>query len=50
VQERDTAEVRRYIEELARGNNLGLLPILWKVPLIAGYQIIGAGDIGAFEE
>jgi len=36
--------------EFAGRDDLGLLPELWKVPLVTGYEVIGAGRVGAFQE
>ena len=37
-------------EKLARADDLGVLPELWEMALIAGDQVVRAGGIGAFEE
>ena len=41
---------RNDTDKLARRYNLGLLPETWKVPLVAGYQVIGTSSIGAFQK
>jgi hypothetical protein len=41
--------VRRYDADKVAGRNyLGLLPEPWEMPLVAGYQVVGVGGIGAF--
>jgi len=43
--------VRGYdADEFAGRDYLGLLPELWKMPLAAGYQVIYAGRVRAFQE
>src|SRR5712671_5831556 len=37
-------------DEFAGRDYLGLLPELWKMPLVAGYQIVDAGCVRAFQE
>src|SRR5882762_748351 len=37
-------------DELAGRDHLGLLPELWKMPLVAGYQVVDASRVGAFQE
>ena len=44
-------EVRGYdADEFAGRDYLGLFPELWKMPLVAGYQVIYAGRVRAFQE
>jgi len=44
-------EVRGHdADEFARRDYLGLLPELWKMPLVAGYQIVDASRVRAFQE
>src|ERR1700675_3485333 len=38
------------VDEFAGRDYLGLLPELWKMPLVAGYQIVDAGRFRAFQE
>ncbi len=37
-------------DELAGRDHLGLLPELRKMPLVAGYQVVGTGSIGALQK
>jgi hypothetical protein len=37
-------------DEFARSDDLGFLPKLWEMALIASDQVIGASGVGAFEE
>ncbi len=37
-------------KEFARGDYLGVLPEFRKMTRIAGYQVVGASGIGAFQE
>jgi hypothetical protein len=39
-----------YAEELARGEDLGVFPELWKMPDVPGHKVVGAGSIGAFDK
>src|SRR5271157_91420 len=44
-------EVRGYEgDEFAGSDYFGLFPERWKMPLVAGYQVIGAGCVRAFQE
>jgi hypothetical protein len=44
-------EMRGYdADEFAGSDYLGRLPELWKMPLVAGDQVVGAGGVGAFQE
>jgi len=44
-------EVRGYdADEFAGCDYLGLLPELWKMALVGGDQIVGAGGVGTFQE
>jgi hypothetical protein len=36
--------------ELTRVDDLGLLPELWEMPLIAGNEVVRARNVGAFDE
>src|SRR5258708_18390222 len=38
------------IDELAGRDDLGFLPELGKMALVAGYEVVGTGGIGTFEE
>jgi hypothetical protein len=38
------------VDELPRCNNLGSLPELWEVPLIASHQIVRASRVSTFQE
>jgi hypothetical protein len=43
--------VRRYDADKVAGRDyLGLFPEFWEMPLVAGYQVIGAGGIRTFQE
>lgn len=37
-------------DEFAGRDYLRILPELWKMPCVAGDQVVGAGGVGAFEE
>src|SRR5450631_4119598 len=37
-------------DEFAGSNYFGLSPKLWEVPLVASYQVIGAGSVGALKK
>ena len=37
-------------DEFAGGDDIGFLPELWEVALIAGDQVVRAGGVGAFKE
>jgi hypothetical protein len=37
-------------DELAGRDDLGFLPEFWKMALVAGYEIVGAGGIGTFKK
>jgi hypothetical protein len=39
-----------YAQELTRVDDLGLLPILREMPLIAGNEVVGAGGVGTFDK
>src|SRR5258705_8556300 len=44
-------KVRGYdADEFAGRDYLGLLPELWKMALVAGDQVVGTGNVGAFQE
>jgi hypothetical protein len=44
-------KVRGYdADEFAGCDDLGLLPELWKMPLVTGDEVIGAGRVGTFQE
>src|SRR6266478_3204157 len=44
-------EVRGYdADEFAGGDYFGLLPELWKMALVAGYQVVSAGSVSTFQE
>ena len=38
------------IDELAGSDDLGFLPEFWKIALVAGHEIVGAGGIGTFKK
>ena len=37
-------------DKFAGADDFGFLPELWEVALIAGYQVVRAGRVGAFKE
>jgi len=44
-------KVRRHnVDEFSGGNDLGLLPELRKMPLVAGYQVVRTYGVSTFEE
>ena len=38
------------VDELARRDNLGSLPELWEMSLVAGHQIVRASRVATFQE
>lgn len=41
---------RHEAEELARGDDLNILPESWKVPHVPSHQVVGTGSIGTFDK
>src|ERR1043166_9254537 len=41
---------RHEAEELARGDDLSILPEPWKVPHVPSHQVVGTGSIGTFDK
>jgi hypothetical protein len=38
------------VDEVTRRDHSGFLPEPWEMPLVSGYQVVGTGNVGAFQK